>query len=81
MTKHELKDGKWYLVTQGDDDYCFSLYREDDDRFTEHEAEFSRRVNERTEWVEIDPEYLFGLLANSCCPKHVCYGACRGDVT
>lgn len=66
MTRHELKDGKWYLirkikyVNQGE--WHVGMYAEHDDKFWIGTS--CDNMDDYDEWVEIDPELAFTIFDN-----------------
>lgn len=56
MTRHELKDGKWYLIRNSKNDYSVDM------KLKGFEFNEAHGICPSTEWVEIDPELAFKLF-------------------
>lgn len=67
MTRHELKEGKWYLIKNNRNDYSVDM-KLDGFEFNERHG-----VCQDTEWVEIDPELVFKLFKDGAISSYEQY--------
>lgn len=72
MTRHELKDDKWYLIKYLNDEYELVVYREFNNSFQYETHEYDKNgfielnllLNDQDiEWVEVNPRLWFELLS------------------